>query len=520
MSLTLHCKRSLSTHLMSVDPTSLIGEDVSWGSGEDTNVNGMQQNKDRQSRATVNSGPRKRSQKATSDAIVDAVLEIAAASKMRASSIMKNKERFSISKCTKVLGRMQGMNDCDIELDEMELVAAAAGYYYYNTMSKQPCHGASSARIGFMSEILNGDEDVSREMFRMNKHVFLKLCDILRKKNLLRDTSGVMIEEQVAIFLNIVGHNERNRVIQERFQHSGETISRYFNNVLKALKSLSREFLVSPPLSTPSGILSCNRFHPYFKDCIGVIDCMHLPAHVPAKDHYRFRNKKGVISQNVLAACTFDMQFIFVYPGWEGSVADSRVLRAVLDDPDQNFPPIPEGKYYLVDTDYSSMEGFIGPYHGIRYHLHEFRGANLLPQNAEELFNHRHSSLRNAIHKSFHVLKTRFPILKVAPQYAFHIQRDIVIAACILHNHIRREDRNDCLFVAAQGCNSSTIEEEEESPILYENGDDGYDDLLTRNQLPDLMMMPSANERQSASSLRDSVAAAMWNDFFHYWDEW
>jgi hypothetical protein len=45
--------------------------------------------------------------------------------------------------------------------------------------------------------------------------------------------------------------------------------------------------------------------------------------------------------------CTFDLQFIFIYPGWEGSAADSRVLRAVLDDPDQNFPIIPEGSLPL-----------------------------------------------------------------------------------------------------------------------------------------------------------------------------
>ena len=79
------------------------------------------------------------------------------------------------------------------------------------------------------------------------------------------------------------------------------------------------------------------------QDCVGVIDGMQIPAHVPAKDQSRFRNRKGILSQNVLAACTFDLQFIFIYPGWEGSAADSRVLRAVLDDPDQNFPQIPEG---------------------------------------------------------------------------------------------------------------------------------------------------------------------------------
>lgn len=389
------------------------------------------------------------------------------------------------------------MDDFDLELDEMELVAAAAGYYYYNSITKQPPRPSiSPSGSGFMSEVLNGPDDLCREMLRMDKHVFHKLADILRQRGLLRDTPGVMIEEQLAIFLNIVGHNERNRVIQERFQHSGETISRHFNNVLKAIKSLSREFLQPPPLSTPPEVLESNRFYPYFKDCIGVMDGMHVLAHVPAKDQTRFRNRKGELSQNVLAACTFDLQFIFVYPGWEGSAADSRVLRAVLDDPEQNFPPIPEG--------YWNMEGFIAPFQGVRYYIHEFRGAKQLPGNPEELFNHRHSCLRQAIRLSFNVLKARFPILKVAPQYAFQIQRDIVIAACVVHNFIRREERNDWLFAAAAASVGGEMVEEFTD----------LDDQLDMHQLAPAIL------EQSASVLRESIADAMWDDFTNRWDEW
>lgn len=237
------------------------------------------------------------------------------------------------------------MDDFDNELDELELVAAAAGFRYYNSITRQPARVMSPKGSGFMTEVLNGHDDLFREMFRMDKHVFHKLSDTLRQRGMLRDTVGVMIEEQLAIFLNVVGHNERNRVIQERFQHSGETISRHFNNVLKAIKSMSREFLQPPPLTTPSEILKSNRFYPYFEDCIGIIDGLHIPAHVPAKDQSRFRNWKGILSQNVLAACTFDLQFIFVYPGWEGSAPDSRVLRAVLNDPDQKFPQVPGGGF-------------------------------------------------------------------------------------------------------------------------------------------------------------------------------
>lgn len=158
-----------------------------------------------------------------------------------------------------------GMDDIDIELDKMELVAAAAGYYYYNCIISQPARSLSTTKSGFMTEVLEGPDDVCQEMFRMNKHVFHKLCGTLRERGLLRDTAGVLIEEQLAIFMNIVGHNERNRVIQERFQHSGETISRHFNNVLKAIKSLSRELLQPPQVTTPPEILRSNRFYPYFK---------------------------------------------------------------------------------------------------------------------------------------------------------------------------------------------------------------------------------------------------------------
>jgi hypothetical protein len=39
-------------------------------------------------------------------------------------------------------------------------------------------------------------------------------------------TKTVSVEEAVAIFLYIVGRGASNRDAQERFQHSGETISR------------------------------------------------------------------------------------------------------------------------------------------------------------------------------------------------------------------------------------------------------------------------------------------------------
>ena len=97
------------------------------------------------------------------------------------------------------------------------------------------------------------------------------------------------------------------------------------------------------------------------------------------------------------------------------------------------------------------------------------------------------------------MLKTRFPILKLAPQYSFQIQRDIVIAGCVLHNFIRHEERNDWIFNSVGG-----------SPV---------EEMSDLDELPDVPMLSSI-EGQHAFTLRDSIAASMWDDFLTKWDEW
>lgn len=95
---------------LSMDPGVQMAcdDEASSGSGDDGHM--LDGNSKRHSVGPSNSGRRKRGRKATGDAIVDAMLEIAAASKMRAAAIMKNEDRFSISKCIKLLDEMQGVD--------------------------------------------------------------------------------------------------------------------------------------------------------------------------------------------------------------------------------------------------------------------------------------------------------------------------------------------------------------------------------------------------------------------------
>ncbi|KAK1278356.1 hypothetical protein QJS04_geneDACA023285 [Acorus gramineus] len=96
-------------------------------------------------------------------------------------------------------------------------------------------------------------------------------------------------------------------------------------------------------------------------DCLGAIDGTHISAWVPISDHGRFRNRKGSISQNVMAMVGFDMRFQYMLAGWEGSASYSKILYHTLSmqgDPLQ----VHEEKYYLVDAGCPNMKGFVAPF--------------------------------------------------------------------------------------------------------------------------------------------------------------
>lgn len=62
---------------------------------------------------------------------------------------------------------------------------------------------------------------------------------------------------------------------------------------------------------------------------------------VPREEAPRFRGRKDYPTQNILAACNFDMKFTYVLAGWEGTASDSRILKDALTREDRLN--IPEG---------------------------------------------------------------------------------------------------------------------------------------------------------------------------------
>ncbi|KAL5193216.1 hypothetical protein HKD37_20G055469 [Glycine soja] len=142
------------------------------------------------------------------------------------------------------------------------------------------------------------------------------------------------------------------RILQEN-----ETISRQFNDVLRTVMKVSKDYLNFQPYTLEGA--KANKWR-WFKRCIRALDGTHIPITVSPDKRPRYR------------------------------------------------------KYFLVDAGYTNGLGFLASYRGTRYHLNEWIGNTT--QSYKELFNLGHASARNAIESvlrtpSFFDIKTQIRII-------------------------------------------------------------------------------------------------------------
>lgn len=115
----------------------------------------------------------------------------------------------------------------------------------------------------------------------------------------------------------------------------------------------------------------------------------------------------------------------------------------------------------------------------------------LRPATKEELFNLRHSSLRNAIERIFGVIKRRFKILAVGSEYSIDDQIRILPALCALHNFAKIHDNDD---------------DEDELHAVVDPSPGDRNGCLARSAI-------SPAEKKRAQTRRDEIAQAMWESY-------
>jgi len=115
-----------------------------------------------------------------------------------------------------------------------------------NYLPREPCVNAIAQQEFYIDSILNRGDRHCVEQICMKLVVLYNLCDVLTSHDLLRSTKNISIREQVIVFLQIVGQNQRFRFISGIYYKYVETIHRYFRIVLKAVLKFYKHLIKRP----------------------------------------------------------------------------------------------------------------------------------------------------------------------------------------------------------------------------------------------------------------------------------
>nr|CAD1837845.1 unnamed protein product [Ananas comosus var. bracteatus] len=155
------------------------------------------------------------------------------------------------------------IDDDDESIEAMmllELESAVA-----NRVPRQRCRTRPFTGHQMLCDILSGHPERCCHHFRVSATTFIALRDALVEKGLISSTRNMTADEQLGIFLYGVGHGVANRILAETFQHSGETISRHFNNVLRGIVRLKDDYIMLPSSNAAVHlrIRDNQNFHPF-----------------------------------------------------------------------------------------------------------------------------------------------------------------------------------------------------------------------------------------------------------------
>jgi hypothetical protein len=188
------------------------------------------------------------------------------------------------------------------------LIVILAELYEWSRTIKTPYNNAPFTGRDYVEFILTGNQARCKAMFRLTSEKFEELSQKLSNIDSNPISKLISMDEQLAVFMYIVGQGATNRQAQDRFQHSGENISKVFHHIIALVCRLGPTYIREPkPDFTHRSIKSNPKFSPFFNQCLGALDGVHIPAKVPKHLSAPYRNQKGQLSQNVLGVVDFDM---------------------------------------------------------------------------------------------------------------------------------------------------------------------------------------------------------------------
>uniref|UniRef100_A0A803K3S6 Putative nuclease HARBI1 n=1 Tax=Xenopus tropicalis TaxID=8364 RepID=A0A803K3S6_XENTR len=175
---------------------------------------------------------------------------------------------------------------------------------------------------------LSDDEVV--QMYRLSRTAILQVFHLVRQDLdpvTARSQALPGISKLLAV-LHFLGSGSFQQVSARLVGMSQPTFSRILRQVLRALLPHSQRLI-----SFPSTEAECTRVKQdfyligHFPNCLGAIDCTHVPLTPPRAHQERYLNRKRSHSINVQVVCDSHLRIISVRSGFPGSVHDAHILR-------------------------------------------------------------------------------------------------------------------------------------------------------------------------------------------------
>ncbi|XP_027103365.1 uncharacterized protein [Coffea arabica] len=242
-------------------------------------------------------------------------------------------------------GYVNGGNSSD-DSDDEELMLAFAAFIlaglalfdpYINSGQRRRIRDSAQSGPQYVIELINGHRDRIFDNLRMEAPLFRQLCDLLVQRDywVPHPTQRVGIHESVAICLLCLSHNERHRVLADRFQHSPETTDRHLRRCLRSLVRLGRDLVR--------------------QDCVGAIDGAHVSAWCTAEDRERYRNRHGKY-YTVDAAYQNMPGFMAPFKGARGT-AQERAVRILFNKRHASLRNIIERTFGVLKKRFPILKG-------------------------------------------------------------------------------------------------------------------------------------------------------------------
>ncbi|WOL05020.1 hypothetical protein Cni_G13743 [Canna indica] len=119
-------------------------------------------------------------------------------------------------------------------------IAVRVGNYISSRSLRQPVRTSALSGATYVHELMHSRVRCYENLW-MKPNLFRRLCDELKGFGL--EDQRISVEEGVMMFLYTIGHNERVRVVAERYQHSTEIVHHWFKSVLAAIIRLGTQII-------------------------------------------------------------------------------------------------------------------------------------------------------------------------------------------------------------------------------------------------------------------------------------